>query len=48
VEVWVHPRGGGTRVTESYEVTRAVTLFGWFIIGVLYGNRTVGAISAEG
>jgi Polyketide cyclase / dehydrase and lipid transport len=31
--------GSGTRVTESYEVTRPVTLFGWFIIGVLYGNK---------
>ena len=29
----------GTRVTESYTVTRPVTLFGWFIIGVLYGNK---------
>jgi hypothetical protein len=33
------PDGSGTRVTESYEVTRPVTLFGWFIIGVLYGNQ---------
>ena len=33
------PAGSGTRVTESYEVTRPVTLFGWFIIGVLYGNK---------
>lgn len=33
------PEGTGTRVTESYEVTRPVTLFGWFIVGVLYGNR---------
>lgn len=31
--------GSGTRVTESYEVTRPVTLFGWFVIGVLYGNK---------
>lgn len=31
--------GTGTRVTESYEVTRPVTLFGWFVIGVLYGNK---------
>jgi Polyketide cyclase / dehydrase and lipid transport len=31
--------GSGSRVTESYEVTRPVTLFGWFIIGVLYGNK---------
>jgi hypothetical protein len=33
------PEGTGTRVTESYEVTQPVTLFGWFIIGVLYGNK---------
>jgi hypothetical protein len=33
------PDGSGTRVTESYEVTRPVTLLGWFIIGVLYGNK---------
>lgn len=33
------PEGTGTRVTESYEVTRSLTLFGWFIIGVLYGNK---------
>lgn len=33
------PEGTGTRVTESYEVTRPVTLFGWFIIGVVYGNK---------
>ena len=32
------PDGTGTLVTESYEVTRPVTPFGWFIIGVLYGN----------
>ena len=36
--VFTH-QGGGTRVTESYEVTRPVTLFGWFVIGVLYGNK---------
>ncbi len=33
------PEGSGTRVTESYEVTRPVTLFGWFVISVLYGNK---------
>lgn len=31
--------GSGTRVTESYEVTRPVTTLGWFVIGVLYGNK---------
>ena len=33
------PEGTGTRVTESYEVTSPVTLFGWFLIGVLYGLK---------
>lgn len=33
------PDGTGTRVTEAYQVTRPVTLFGWFVIGVLYGNK---------
>lgn len=33
------PEGSGTRVTESYDVTRPVRLFGWFVIGVLYGNK---------
>lgn len=33
------PEGTGTRVTESYEVTRSISLFGWFIIGVVYGNK---------
>ena len=31
--------GSGTRVAESYEVTRPVTLFGWFVIGVIYRNK---------
>lgn len=31
------PEGGGTRVTESYEVTRPITPIGWFIIGRLAG-----------
>lgn len=33
------PEGSGTRVTESYEVTRPLTLGGWFIIGVLFGLK---------
>ncbi|MGH3498766.1 MAG: SRPBCC family protein [Nocardioidaceae bacterium] len=33
------PDDGGTRVTESYEVTRPITLFGWFIMSVIYGNK---------
>ncbi|WP_435769967.1 SRPBCC family protein [Nocardioides sp. SYSU DS0651] len=32
------PEGTGTRVTESYEVVRPVPLFGWFVIGWVYGN----------
>lgn len=31
------PDGAGTRVTESYEVTRPVTRIGWFIIGTVFG-----------
>jgi hypothetical protein len=33
------PEGSGTRVTESYEVTRKLTIVGWFIIGTLYGLK---------
>ena len=33
------PEDGGTLVTESYEVTRPVSLFGWFVISVLYGHK---------
>jgi hypothetical protein len=29
----------GTRVTESYEVTKPLTIVGWFIIGTLYGLK---------
>lgn len=38
--VWryrLEPDGAGTRLTESYEVTRPVSRLGWFIIGRLYG-----------
>ena len=31
------PEDGGTRVTESYEVTRPITRIGWFVIGRLAG-----------
>ncbi|TQM13881.1 SRPBCC family protein [Pseudonocardia kunmingensis] len=40
--VWryrLEPEGDGTRVTESYEVTRPITRLGWFIIGTLFGGR---------
>jgi hypothetical protein len=33
------PEGTGTRVTESYEVTRALSIVGWFIIDTLYGLK---------
>lgn len=33
------PEGTGTRVTESYEVTKPLRLMGWFIIGTLYGMK---------
>ena len=33
------PDGSGTRVVESYEVTKKVNLFGWFIIDTLYGLK---------
>ena len=31
------PEEGGTRVTESYEVTKPLTRMGWFVIGRLFG-----------
>lgn len=33
------PEGTGTRVTESYRVTKQLTVVGWFIIGTLYGRK---------
>jgi hypothetical protein len=33
------PEGSGTRVTESYEVTKPLSRFGWFIIGVLFARK---------
>lgn len=33
------PEEGGTRVTESYEVTRPLSPVGWFIIGGLFGRK---------
>ena len=33
------PDDGGTRVTESYRVTKPLTPVGWFIIGTLYGLK---------
>jgi hypothetical protein len=40
--VWryrLEPAGAGTRLTESYEVTRPISRLGWFIIGRLFGCR---------
>ena len=40
--VWryrLEPEAGGTRVTESYEVTEPITRIGWFVIGRLFGCR---------
>jgi hypothetical protein len=34
-----HPEGAGTRVTESYTVTKDLTIIGWFIIDTLYGLK---------
>jgi hypothetical protein len=33
------PEGSGTRVIESYEVTKPVPAVGWFLIGTLYGLK---------
>ena len=33
------PEGTGTRIIESYEVVKPLRLFGWFIIGTLYGLK---------
>lgn len=33
------PEGTGTKVTESYEVTKPVSRIGWFIIGGLFGRK---------
>jgi hypothetical protein len=33
------PDGGGTRVVESYEVTKPIGRVGWFIIGTLCGQK---------
>ncbi|HVC70482.1 MAG TPA: SRPBCC family protein [Acidimicrobiales bacterium] len=30
---------GGTKVTESYLVTRPLSRFGWFLIGTLFGRK---------
>jgi hypothetical protein len=33
------PEGTGTRVTESYRVVKPVNLFGWFLIGTVFGLK---------
>lgn len=35
----LEPASGGTRVTESYEVTRPITRLGWFFIGTVAGCK---------
>ncbi len=42
------PENGGTRITVSYEVTRPISLLGWFIIGGLYGIKDARAQLHEG
>ncbi len=33
------PEGTGTRVTESYRVVSPLNLFGWFLIGTVFGLK---------
>ena len=35
----LEPEDGGTKVTESYDVTRPLSPVGWFIIGILFGRK---------
>jgi hypothetical protein len=35
----LEPRNGGVEVIESYDVTRPISLFGWFVIGTVYGIK---------
>jgi ligand-binding SRPBCC domain-containing protein len=40
--LWRHrfvAEGTGTRMIESYEVIKPITIVGWFIIGTLYGLK---------
>lgn len=40
--LWRHqfvPEGTGTRVIESYEVLKPISIVGWFIIDTLYGMK---------
>jgi hypothetical protein len=40
--LWRHrfiPEGTGTRVVESYEVTKPLSIVGWFIIGTIFGLK---------
>ena len=40
--LWRHrfvPEGTGTRVVESYEVVKPISVVGWFIISTLYGMK---------
>jgi hypothetical protein len=42
------PEGEGTRVIESYEVTRPISRVGWFVIGTLYRHKNRRAMLREG
>jgi hypothetical protein len=42
------PETGGTRVTESYEVTRPIPRLGWFIIERVYGGYDRRAVLRAG
>jgi hypothetical protein len=40
--LWRHQfvaEGTGTRMIESYEVTKPITIVGWFIMGTVYGLK---------
>jgi uncharacterized protein YndB with AHSA1/START domain len=40
--VWSYrfePEDGGTRLTESYEVTQPLSAIGWFVISNLFGRK---------
>ncbi len=42
------PDGDGTRLTESYEVTRPITRLGWLIIRLFGGGRDRGDAIRDG
>jgi hypothetical protein len=42
------PEGDGTRVTESYAVTKKMSPVGWFVIGILFARKDRRADLREG